>query len=221
MAEAPDERDPADQPGSLGGRFDPRERLEEDPWVRARRPRGQQDGFAAHDVIATLPGMRAAREAVQALQMAGIDAAQVSLYGPTADEAAADLDVRDADSRFADVMWRRTWVGGSLGACIGALVGALGGAAVLWGDLPAATGVLWAAIVGTAVLGLGTGAATGATSAAQMSRAWELTFHTVEDGAVGVAVHTDAPEEAGKAERILARHTPSQLERFDLGGGSG
>jgi hypothetical protein len=60
--------------------------------------------FARYDVLATFLDMSAARRAVQALQMAGIDAARISLYGPAADEAAASVALADADSRFAAVI---------------------------------------------------------------------------------------------------------------------
>jgi hypothetical protein len=172
--------------------------------------------FARHDVIGTFPDMTTARRAVQSLQSAGIEAARISLYGPAADEAAAGRDVREADGRLVSVMWRRTWIGGVIGAAIGALLGAVGTWIVLRGAGPDALGVFWATVVGAAVLGLGTGAATGATSSAQMSRAWELTFHTVLPGEVGVAVHTDKPREADRAERVLRRVDPIQVERFDV-----
>jgi hypothetical protein len=180
----------------------------------AGNARGPQ--FAPHDVLAILPSMEDARRAVQALQSAGIEATRISLFGPAADEAAASVDVREADGRFAGVMWRRTWVGALIGAGVGALFGAVGAGIVLRGAGPDAIGVFWAAVVGAAVLGLGTGAATGATSSAQMSRAWELTFHTVLPGEVGVAVHSDDPREALRAEEVLRRLGPTQLERFDL-----
>jgi hypothetical protein len=173
--------------------------------------------FARHDVLATFPDMETARRAVQALQTAGIEATQISLFGPAADEARESLDVREADSRFAGVMWRRTWIGGLIGAVIGAAFGAVGAAIVLRGAGPGAVGVFWAAVVGAAVLGLGTGAATGATSSAQMSRAWELTFHTVLPGEVGVAFYTDRRREADRAEHVLRRLEPTQLERFETG----
>lgn len=205
---------------SIGGRFDPGRRQPGDPWGDRRRfPR--EDGFAPHDAIATYPDMRTARAAVQALQMGGIDASQISLFGPAADEAAGDLDVRDADVRFAGTMWRRSWIGGLVGLLAGALVGALIAGVVLRDAWPDAAGVFWAAVAGTAVLGLGTGMATGATSAAQMSRAWELTFHTVAAGDVGVAVHSADAAEARRATRVLARHRPTQLESFHTGGVSG
>lgn len=209
------DREPDEDRRGLRGRFDPGRRRSSDPWAARRRGRPSED-FAPHDVIATVRDMSRARDAVQALQMAGVDAAQISLYGPSADEAAADLDVRQADAGFSAVMWRRTWIGGLSGLLIGAALGAVGAAFVLRGLWPEALGVFWAAVVGTAVLGLGTGAATGATSAAQMSRAWELTFHDVGPGEVGVAVHSDRAEEARRAERVLERFEPSQLERFDL-----
>lgn len=204
----------------IGGRFDPGRRQPGDPWGD-HRPFPRDDGFAPHDAIATYPDMQTARGVVQALQMAGIDASQISLYGPAADEAAGDLDVREADVRFAGTMWRRSWIGGLLGLLTGALVGALIAGVVLRDVWPDAAGVFWAAVAGTAVLGLGTGMATGATSAAQMSRAWELTFHTVSDGDVGVAVHSADGDEASRAAGILARHRPTQLESFDLGGVTG
>jgi hypothetical protein len=198
-------------------RFDPSRRFPEDPGGGPDRPGRTTESFAAHDVIATLADMSTARLAVQKLQLAGIDASQISLFGPAAEEAAADTTVSGADAALADVLWRRTWVGALLGALAGAFVGAGGAALVLqdvWAD---AIGVFWAAVVGTAVLGLGTGAATGATSTAQMSRAWELTFHSVAPGRVGVAVHTEDARESARAELILGRFAPSQLERFDLG----
>ncbi len=174
------------------------------------------DAFAPHDVLATFGSMAAARDAVQGLQMAGIDAARISLFGPAADEAEADLSVAEADAGFTGEMWRRTWIGGVVGLAVGMLFGGVVAYLVLRDAGPAAVGVFWAAVVGTGVLGLGTGAATGATSAAQMSRAWELTFHPVLPGQVGVGVHTVDPAEASLAEDVLERFDPSQLERFDV-----
>ncbi len=198
-------------------RFDPGRRQPGDPFDGriGRTP----DRFAPHDLIATVADMGAARRVVQDLQMSGIDASQISLYGPTADEAAADPTVRSADAGFTNLILRRSVIGGAIGAAIGGLVGAVGAGIVLWGLGGDALGVWIAAIIGTAVLGLGTGAATGATSTAQMSRAWELTFHEVAPGEVGVAVHSEDPAEIDRAEAILVRHEPTQLERFDLGSG--
>lgn len=173
------------------------------------------DAFAPHDVLATFDSMDAARDAVQSLQMAGIDAARISLFGPAADEAAADLSVVEADARFGGEMWRRTWIGAVIGLALGMLLGGVIAYVVLRDAGPNAVGVFWAAVFGTGVLGLGTGAATGATSAAQMSRAWELTFHPVLPGQVGVGVHTGDAREAERAKAVLERHAPSQLERFD------
>ncbi|MBW3561626.1 MAG: hypothetical protein KY437_03935 [Actinobacteria bacterium] len=172
--------------------------------------------FAPHDVLATFDTMDAARDAVQGLQLAGVEASRISLFGPAADEAAADLSVAEADAGFAGEMWRRTWIGAAVGSALGMIVGGAIAFIVLRGAGPDSVGVFWAAVAGTGVLGLGTGAATGATSAAQMSRAWELTFHPVLPGQVGVGVHTVDPAEATRAERALQRHGPSQLERFDV-----
>lgn len=183
---------------------------------RRRGGTGPEPVFAPHDVIATFERMTDARRAIQAVQMAGVDASQISLYGPAADEAAADLDVRDADARFTGEMWRRTWIGSIVGFVLGVAVGVVGAWWSLRGVGPGTTAVFWAAVVGMAVLGLGTGAATGAASAAQMSRAWELTFHTVAPGAVGVAVHTARVSEARRIEAVLQRHRPIQLERFEV-----
>lgn len=176
-----------------------------------RRP----DAFAPHDVLATFGSMDAARDAVQGLQFAGIEQGRISLFGPAAEEAASDLSVAEADEAFTSELWRRTWIGGVVGLAIGMLLGGAIAYVVLRGAGPDAVGVFWAAVAGTGVLGMGTGAATGATSAAQMSHAWELTFHPVLPGQVGVGVHTVDPDEAARAEAVLERHGPSQLERFD------
>lgn len=203
---------------SIDRRFDPSERRPDDPAGGPSRPGRTAETFAAYDVIATLPDMASARRAVEKLQLAGIDAAQISLFGPAADEAAADRIVGVADRGLATVLWRRTWGGAVIGAVLGALIGAVGAAVVLHDVWSEALGVFWAAVVGTAVLGLGTGAATGATSSAQMSRAWELTFHAVAPGRVGVAVHSERRREVDRAEALLARLGPSQIERFQTGG---
>lgn len=173
--------------------------------------------FLPHDVIATFPDMERARRAVQALQLAGVEAASIELFGAPAEEAAADRGTREADERFARTMWRRTWIGGLLGTIAGAV---LGGAAAAWAlrDVGGgeAVALVWAGVAGTAVLGMGAGAATGATSSAQMSRAWELTFHTVGPGQVGVSVHTDRDSEARRALAVLARCSPTQVDRLDI-----
>lgn len=186
------------------------------PERRIPAERSRPGGFARHDVLAVFADMDAARGAVQALQMSGLDASAISLFGPAADEAAADPLVAEADARFGSVMWRRSWVGAVIGTAVGAVAGGLGAWVVLGGMGGPVTGVFWAAVVGTAVFGLGTGAATGAASAAQMSRAWELTFHSVLPGEVGVAVHTDKAATAAHSERVLARRQPRQLERLDM-----
>ena len=173
---------------------------------------------AAHDVIATFGSMTSARRAIQALQIAGLDAGVITLFGPGADEAAADLEVAAADAGFAADMWRRSWVGALVGGAIGALFGVVVAGLALWGVLDRAIGVYLAAVGGATFLGIGTGAAAGAVSAAQMSSAWELTFHAVREGALCVGVHTDDAREAARAAAILDRQSPTLLERFDLSG---
>ena len=171
---------------------------------------------AAHDVIATFDTMPRARRAIQALQSAGVDAVDITLFGPGADEATADLEVAAADAGFAAAMWRRSWVGAVIGAPLGAVFGAVVAGLALGGSLGEAIGAFWAAVAGATFLGVGTGAAAGAVSAAQMSSAWELTFHAVRAGGLCVGVHTDDARQATRAAAILERQAPTLLERFDL-----
>ena len=162
--------------------------------------------------MAWFPGMDAAREAISSLGESGIEAANISLLGAPAAQAAANTDVRDADARVTEYVAKR--------AVVGALVGAAGGgfACFLFGGLAfaiAGTGSalglgVWVVTACGAVLGGAIGVLIGGESALDIAEGWELTFHPVEEGNVLVTVHSDDRYVVDRASEILETKHPRQ-----------
>lgn len=152
---------------------------------------------AAHNVVAAVRDAEAARGAIEALERNGVDGSHIALLGSS-----------DPNRRPSPLRWAVGRIGRLFLA--GLVLGAIAGAAIGW--LTAIGGVaapfLWA------VFGALTGAFVVAVSSFGVSRAWWKTFEAESAGTLAVGVHTDDPQEADRAARILESVQPMSANRF-------
>jgi hypothetical protein len=184
------------------------------------RERGATAALATYNVVAVLPGMEEARAAIDALERGGIEAAEISLLGPAAEEAAEHVDTRERDAGVAGRVGTRAAVGAAAGGATGGLAGFLAGLAAfaIPGVGPVLGAGVWAATVAGAVAGGSVGGVIGGYSAVDMTEAYELTYESVKAGRVLVGVHSEDPGTVEKGEEILRGLEPLSLDRFDAHG---
>jgi hypothetical protein len=186
--------------------------------------------FATFNVTAAFPSMESAREAIKALEVAGVDGSQISLLGRDAAEVRPEdenvhvtgehPDRETADDQMIDKQQRTAAMGVGAGGAAGAAVGALAGlatfaipglgAAVGAGVLAMAAGGAWA--------GAGVGLATTAYANIQQSQAWEHTFAAVEAGRVVVGVHAEDRAVVDEASATLRDEGGQDVTWYDSSG---
>lgn len=156
---------------------------------------------------------------MQALQLRGIDAANISLLGRAAEDAAVDQETTSRDGRIVEEVAKKTAGGAVAGGAVGGIAGVLAGLAAfaIPGIGPAIGTGLWVAGLGGATLGGGIGGMVGGVSAINAGQAWELTYH-VKEGRALVGVHADDPEVVDRALEVLEEHKPLEMGRFDENG---
>jgi hypothetical protein len=165
----------------------------------------QQLGSSQYEVIGTYLEMRGAREAIQALEFAGVEVRDIELLGKVADDAAEKADQEQVTvTRDAGIVWRVARhailfgiAGGIAGTVIGFILAGVGAEFAQIGDSPAIGAASWG------LFGVIVGALVGLYTAFAIGAAWELTFEPVEDGEVLVGVHSDDAREVEKAARVL------------------
>ena len=186
--------------------------------TQTRRPASQgartaAPEFAAYNVVAEFMDLRSARKAITALRRGTIEADNISLMGPAADEAAGQAETGTADTRVAQYLGSRVGSGATAGAIVGAVAGLLIGglsAGALGADVSA--GVLLAVML-FAAIGFGAiGGFVAGMSSLQMAEPWELTFFNAEGRAM-VGVHSEKPEDIDLAARILEAQDPLEMYR--------
>ena len=175
-----------------------------------------REQLAEINVVATYPDMATARRAITALERAGVDGDDISLLGPRAEEAAAEIETRDRDAHLAGDVTKKVVAGGAAGTVLGAAAGAI--AFAIPGVGPAIGVGILATTVGGAVAGGAVGGVVGGVAALPLSEDWELTYDDLRDGRVLVAAHTDDAGQADRLEGILHKEGPLKTERFDAKG---
>lgn len=175
-----------------------------------------REQLSRYNTVATFPDMKAAREAFNALEAAGIDGHDMSLLGAHVDEAAAETDTRERDAHLVGDVGEHVVKGGAIGSVAGAIAG--GVAFMIPGVGPAVGVGIWAATLGGAVAGGAVGSLAGGIGAIDQSEDWELTYDEVAEGKVLVATHAEDGAEADKQESVLRQHHPLKVERFDQHG---
>ncbi len=174
-----------------------------------------RERLSDHNVVGILSGMDAAREAIVALGRAGVEADKVSLLGRLAEEAAAAPDTPRARPQSGQACrqggrprsrrrWRarRDW--GSRRRRHG-LAGS--------GNRSGGRGRHLGRVGGHTV-----GAFVGGVASVDLSEDWELTYQSVHDGNVLVAVHGDSEDEARQASEVVAAAGAEFTRRFDASG---
>ncbi len=170
-----------------------------------------------HNVVATFDSMEKAREAMEDLGEAGIEANDVSLVGAEVEAAAGDADTRVRDMEVTAEVGRKAILGGATGSALGALAGAA--AFAIPGLGPAIGTGIWAAAAAGAMAGGAVGGMVGGVASMDLNENWELTFQdAIRGGKALVAVHTHDDEGAKKAEEILDRSKPEKVEHLDSDG---
>jgi outer membrane lipoprotein SlyB len=170
-----------------------------------------------HNVVATFDSMEKAREAMEDLGEAGIEANDVSLVGAEVESAAADPDTRVRDMEVTAEVGKKAILGGATGSALGALAGAA--AFAIPGIGPAIGTGIWAAAAAGAVAGGAVGGMVGGVASMDLNENWELTFQdAIRGGKAVVAVHAHDDSEAKKAAEILEGAKPEKIEHLDGNG---
>jgi hypothetical protein len=185
-----------------------------------QRVEQNRQGFAEHNVTASFPGMDEARDAISALEAAGIESSHISLIGPRAEEAATETDTRQRDLDVTKDIGKKVAAGAAAGTTVGGAVGFLAGLAAfaIPGVGPVLGAGVWAATAAGGVAGGAVGGVLSGVAGIDVSEAWELTFQDVRQGKVVVGVHSDDQSEVGKAEEVLQAQNPLSVKRFDSAG---
>lgn len=88
-----------------------------------------RQGFAQHNLTAAFPGMEEARDALDALEAAGVESSKISLLGPRAEEAAEETDTRGRDLEVTKDVGKKVAAGAAAGSAVGGAAGFLAGLA--------------------------------------------------------------------------------------------
>jgi len=174
------------------------------------------DRFQRYNVVAVLKDLDAAREAMNALQRAGIEAGRTSLLGPSADAAEDDTETTTKDRGVIGDVTKATAVGGVAGGALGGVTGFLAGLAAfaIPGVGPAVGTGLWISSLGGAVIGSGVGGMLGGVSKINAGDAWELTYE-LKNGRALVGVHADDEGIVRQGAEILKKESPVSMGFFD------
>lgn len=151
------------------------------------------------EVIARFPDMRSAREAVRALEDAGLSDQEIRLVGDRPAEAADDAPMAVRDARFSNHFLRTVFWGGLIGLVLGGLAGLL----LVPFFEPTPMTILGAAVAGGFVGGSITIMLVPVMGAAQTDTG-ETTIELEEAGEVAVAVPKGDPERLERARDALA-----------------
>jgi hypothetical protein len=172
-----------------------------------------RDELAEFNVLASYPTLERARASISGLEQHGFEAADISLLGADIDRAREHSDTSSRDAAVVGHVGRRAAQGAALGTIGGAVAGLLAGlvAFAIPGIGPVAGSALWAATLAGGVAGGAVGGVAGGIAGTDMNREWELTFDDLKARRVVVGVHTDDPEGAERASRVLATTEPLRV----------
>jgi hypothetical protein len=172
-------------------------------------------GMRKHNVVAVYKVQDRAAEALRVLRDAQFGEEDVSVL--TQEQAAPEGS--DPEELFIATHEgaKDAAKGAVLGAGAGGLLGMLGDALAL-----AIPGVGPALGVGLIAAAAASGAAAGGTVGfmyGAMEKLWDMQYRdVVAGGGALVAVHTDDPERAAEAKRLLAQAGPERIDEFDAHG---
>lgn len=173
-------------------------------------------GLTDHNVVGLFASMEQARAGVSGLGRAGVEADHVSLLGRRAEEAARNPDTSQADQRVTGDIARKAGTGAAAGVVAGGLAGLA--AFTIPGVGPVVGSGIWAATGAGALAGGAVGGFVGGVASIDLADDWELTYQSVREGRVLVAVHADDSSEGDRAAAALERAGAEMVLHFDADG---
>jgi hypothetical protein len=183
----------------------------------AMRAEAQEFGakFSDYNIIAAYENMAAAKKAIDALQLAGIEASEYSLLGATVADAESRVDkasVHEGDAQITNEWLRRAVIWGGVGAVTGLVVGAI---------LSAIPGVplnFWYWLILGGIVGGTTGGIVGVMYRIDAGQNVDMPYRPTMDRHVLLGVISKDPQRVERAENILKRSNPLSLHRYDRRG---
>jgi hypothetical protein len=160
-------------------------------------------------VTASFPNLGSAREAMSALERAGVDAARIELAGSATRLADAGR-ARDREERAMHYAGSRIGLGLGIGGALGLIVGFAVALAAGRGGV--------SVIVGGAIAGIVLGAFLGGMRSLDADPDWELTFAEIGNRPVTVEVTGDA-DLRSRAFGVLRTREPLALTTTDTDDG--
>lgn len=197
--------------------MDRRTRQMEDRRGDAMRDEAEAFGarFSDYNIIAAYPDMGEAKKAIDALQLAGIEAAEYSLLGGTVAESESNVDkgsVHEGDAKLTNHILRNAVLGTVAGLVLGAIIGAL---------LPAIPGwplsVPYSIVFGT-IVGATLGGFVGAMGQLDAGANVDAPYRPTGNRHVLLGVISQDPGRVERAESVLNRGNPLSLHRYDRRG---
>lgn len=190
-------------------------RMQRDEEARADAMRGEAEAFGAgdYDLIAEYEDMGQAKKAMDALELAGIDAAEYALVGETVAKAESRIDkrsVHEADAALSnELLWNSVLWGGA-GVVAGVVVALISVAIPGWPLNIWYSLMLW-------ILALGTlGGIAGGMSALESGPQAETPYMRVDPGDhVLLGVRSADPKHVQRAETVLQRGNALAVQRYN------
>lgn len=185
-------------------------------------PQPARPDFDAHNVLAVVDGLDAARAAIADLERHGVESNAISVLGHAVDDASGSdaQQHRAGDAAVVSIAARGAGKGAAAGAGVGGLVGFAVGLVSFGvpGFGPVLGAGIWASALAWAGAGAGVGLTAGGIAAVKQSEAWQLTFAAVRDSKAVVGVHAPDRATVAKAAGVLRDHDPERLHAFDVDG---
>ena len=180
-----------------------------------------RERFAEHNIVAVFSDSDAARQAMVALQSAGVDEKDMSLVGRQVAEAKADHDPISRDTNMAKDIGGAAGKGAAMGLGAGAIAGLIGGAIAFGipGIGPVVGSGIWASVLGGAAAGAAVGGVTGPIATMGMDDDWGDSFHdALKENRVLLAVHADTQTEIETAVKTLDGKGALSVQRIGANG---
>jgi hypothetical protein len=173
-----------------------------------------------YNVVAEYADLESARRAVEALQLRGVEAANISISGGAARHAAEDTSqrtLRKRDVREGGRVLVRSLAGAIAGGIMGAILAAVGvGIALAVTDYGAG---VWIPIAfGAAILiGITGGGMAAAAVSLPLAPDSDITYakEQARQGEVFVSVHSERQEDIERAQSLLQKKQALRLRRFN------
>jgi hypothetical protein len=171
--------------------------------------------FSDYNIIAAYENMGAAKKAVDALQLAGIEAAEYTLMGATVAESESRVDnasVHEGDARLANDWMRQGVLGAASGAILGVIVGAVLAA------IPGTPLNFWYWLVLGGIVGGTLGGFVGVMLRIDAGDNADAPYRPTSNRHVLLGVVSQDPKHVERAEKVLSRNKPLSLHRYDRRG---